>query len=129
MDNSDSSAEEAWENELKIYKALSRAEIIYVTNYTIDFCDILFELHNEDENIIPLIFATLDKNNTTPGIEKSIYTLLSNRQIEIKNLWRRSYVRRFITRVYMSGMRKFIDNKNPEKRSLKLYCIDKDKNK
>lgn len=57
--------------------------------------------------------------------------MLSKRQIEIKNLWRRSYVRSFLTCIYMFGMGKFLsdDIKSIKRRSLKSYCIDKDKNK
>lgn len=129
-DDSDGSDKEEWKNELKLYTVLSRTTIIYVTNYNKNFCDILFEIKEGDEDIIPLIIESLDKNNEITKLKKTTFNLLSKRQIEIKNLWRRSYVRKFISCVYMKGMTKFLDQetKNIKPRSLKSFCIDKNKN-
>jgi hypothetical protein len=128
LEDSDSCSDGDWEDTVKLYNALSKADIIYVTNYTKRKCDILFELQEGDENIVPRLFESLDNNNSIPNLGNKItYELLSKRQIEIKNLDRGVYVRKFLCRIYMIGIRKFIANKNPKIRRLSDYIIDKDK--
>ena len=113
--------------QIDLYNILATAEILAVTNCTnAGYCDVLFEVQNNNENALRLITHTLKCNNDSGHyVIAGILEVLSQRQFELKNLGPNSYIRLFLERDYLKSMHGYVDEYEP--RSLEEYEITKTK--